>query len=929
MSHSILVHRSLAVAVVLVALSGGGAPAAELFVKPAGSGTACIQASPCSLATALATAAAGDTIYVGMGTYTGSGTTVVALDRTVSLLGGWDGAASGAVRRDPFAFGSSLDGQNARRVVTITGGSPTVDGFTITRGDATGLVDSCRGSGNQADGCGGAIFAINAAPVISNNTITGNVAAAQALNGGSGTGYGGGIMADYADHIAILSNTIVGNTASTAASGAGGGVSLYYCQGARIAGNRILDNVASSSASAPGWGGGVAVSDLTIGTVVENNLFRGNAASNVASAAEGNALFVWYGAATVRDNAFFSDHTGDGAVYLGEYSGVFARNRVVAGADAAAVEVMYGYGPPPLLANNFLVGGAGTAAVVMASGSIDDPLVAQLAHNTIVGNAATSGVYAQARSAVTMVDTLVTGNGRGLVADETASIAADHTLFWANDDDGIRGTNPVDGDPLFVNAPRGDYHIQPGSAAQNAGVDAGVGDDIDHEARPGADGFDIGADELAPRSFDFGTPASPVAAGYVGVSPLTTYSAARGYGWLSGSIASRDRGAPDDLTRDFDFTKDGTFVVDLPNGRYGVTITFGDRTAGHDQMGVFLEGQQVTAVSLHANQFTTATYEISVLDGQLTVELKDLGGNDPNVVIDAMRIAPALPLRLDLGTGGSPVAAGYRQVTPATGYSTDRGAGWIAGTVQARDRGGADPLLRDFNFTHLGLFGLLLANGVYDLTVTYGDATTPHDGMATAVQGTGAGSLGTAANQFVARTYAAWVADNLARLFFVGAGGKDPNVAIDAIEVAEPAPLRFDFGTATSPVALGYLQITPATSYSQYRGWGWLSGAIAGRDRGTGDSLTRDFDFTPDGTFAVDVLPGRYQVTITLGDATTAHDSMGVFLEGQQVDTVSTLVNHFTTRTYTVSVTDGQLTLELKDMGGSDHNVAVDALEVR
>lgn len=58
------------------------------------------------------------------------------------------------------------------------------------------------------------------------------------------------------------------------------------------------------------------------------------------------------------------------------------------------------------------------------------------------------------------------------------------------------GTVSVRADPAFVDPDAGDYHIGPGSAATNTGVDAGVNDDIDGGPRPDGCFFDIGADEL-------------------------------------------------------------------------------------------------------------------------------------------------------------------------------------------------------------------------------------------------------------------------------------------------------------------------------------------------------------------------------------------------------------------------------------------------
>ncbi|NKQ35906.1 MAG: DUF5123 domain-containing protein, partial [Chloroflexi bacterium] len=60
-------------------------------------------------------------------------------------------------------------------------------------------------------------------------------------------------------------------------------------------------------------------------------------------------------------------------------------------------------------------------------------------------------------------------------------------------------TTWITGNPLFVDAANGDYHILPGSAAQDAGNgEAGYtySPDVDGDTRPQGAEYDIGADEL-------------------------------------------------------------------------------------------------------------------------------------------------------------------------------------------------------------------------------------------------------------------------------------------------------------------------------------------------------------------------------------------------------------------------------------------------
>ena len=93
----------------------------ELFVKTDGSGAACTQGEPCSLQTALAQAIEGDSVYVATGTYTGTGENVITITNGILLYGGWDGSPAGPVTLNPETYPTTLDGENSRRVIHISG----------------------------------------------------------------------------------------------------------------------------------------------------------------------------------------------------------------------------------------------------------------------------------------------------------------------------------------------------------------------------------------------------------------------------------------------------------------------------------------------------------------------------------------------------------------------------------------------------------------------------------------------------------------------------------------------------------------------------------------------------------------------------------------------------------------------------------------
>ena len=472
--------------------------AADFFVKPNGSGD-CSQGAPCALQTALDQAVKdGSILYVAGGTYTGTGTAVITLTRSITLYGGWNGSPVGPpIIRNPAVYKSVLDGEGMRRVVHISGTiTPMLDGFIIANGNATGLVADCDEF--EPDGCGGGIFVRDAHPIIANNTITNNVAAVTTAGSPTGSiGYGGGIYLNDATRAVISGNLIISNVASLASRGYGGGIHLEgILFGAQVQFNQVLSNAATTK-NAVGYGGGI--SGGPGGVVIRGNSVIGNRANGYGGG-EGAGLYQWFGSATYLNNLVTGNlgSAGGQAVYLGYSASRFEGNQVMDNATSQGIKfqgVFWGSSGPTLVNNIVARSGDRTLSL---HGGMGWPLTATLLHNTLVGSGSGTGVYvATGYIALFLTNTIVVDHTWGITNTFPASstVLADHTLFWANTHDGIRGINPVDGTPTFATD---GYHIGSGcSAAIDAGVSAGVTTDIDGEARPYGPGYDIGADELS------------------------------------------------------------------------------------------------------------------------------------------------------------------------------------------------------------------------------------------------------------------------------------------------------------------------------------------------------------------------------------------------------------------------------------------------
>jgi fibronectin type 3 domain-containing protein len=406
------------------------------------------------------------------------------------------------------------------------------------------------------------------------------------------------------------------------------------------------------------------------------------------------------------------------------------------------------------------------------------------------------------------------------------------------------------------------------------------------------------------RRFDFGLSGSPVAEGYTAVLPTTGYSSLAGHGWL-GFVQGVDRGAAlgSALTRDLHFERQLTFLVDVPEATYDVTLTLGDvGPYHHDLMSIALEGTPVGVVSTAAGQVITVSYRVAVKDGQLTISLTDQGGTDVNAVLNGLEIVWA-------GPAGPRVVA----LTPS-------------GTVQAPlDRLSVtwDEPIQDGSFSLADVLSLTGPAGAIPPLAVNRLSATRYEVVFAAQSLPGD-------YQVVLAAQIADLAGHLMDQDGDGTGGEEPQDRFTGSFRLVPVLRRFDFGVAGSPVAEGYAGVTPATGYSGSLGYGWLGGTVQGVDRGVGTALTRDLNFERELRFGVDVPEATYDVTLTLGDTGPyAHDQMAVFLEGIQVDTVSTAAGEIRTVTYRgIRVSDGQLNLQLVDLGGSDPNVVISGLEI-
>jgi hypothetical protein len=148
--------------------------------------------------------------------------------------------------------------------------------------------------------------------------------------------------------------------------------------------------------------------------------------------------------------------------------------------------------------------------------------------------------------------------------------------------------------------------------------------------------------------------------------------------------------------------------------------------------------------------------------------------------------------------------------------------------------------------------------------------------------------------------------------------GPDPiSEPADELRFAEleiGVPLRFDFGTSDSLVHPAAYRVTPTSHYSTTLGYGWLDApTVFATTRTKRNAIDRDFNYTPDATFRVDVPNGVYDVAVRTGDV-EQHSRSAIIVENFMISDGLQLAGEWQTHRQTMRVLDGNLDVRIVDV---------------
>ena len=497
----------------------------------------------------------GGTVRVADGTYTGQG------NRDIDFLGK---AITVRSENGPESCiidcnGTQDEPHRGFYIHSAEDGNSIIDGFTIANGyapkdygggiycrDSSPTVTNCTFSGNSADFGGGGMRNYNSSPAITNCTFSENSADFGAgmynsadsspkltncnfrANTASGTFGAGGGMANQLSSTELIHCTFTNNTAS---SGGGGAIANQLCSP-----TLMLTNCIFSGNSTGQDGGGMR--NYRSSPTLTNCIFTGNSAVD-----DGGGMYNYSYSSPTLTNCTFSDNSAD---YGGGMDNLRYNNPTLTNCTFSNNLARYGgaisnrhYSKPRLTNCTF----SGNSADYSGGGINNDRGRPTLTNCTFAANSAPNGSalacdsrHQLSPSKLQLSNCILWDGGDETEARCESGKMPDRRLakqggfaseIWNNDGSTITinysdvqggqmavydpceglvwGEGNIDADPLFVDANNGDYRLSAGSPCIDAGMDAGVYEDIEGNIRPfdfpGVDNngelpdFDMGAHE--------------------------------------------------------------------------------------------------------------------------------------------------------------------------------------------------------------------------------------------------------------------------------------------------------------------------------------------------------------------------------------------------------------------------------------------------
>jgi Right handed beta helix region/Fibronectin type III domain len=256
---------------------------------------------------------------------------------------------------------------------------------------------------------------------------------------------GGGISIGYASPT-IVGNVITGNTACDG----GGGIAASFASPV-IRGNTITGNGQAGCSGGVG-GGGIEVrgagSTQMIGNTISNNSW---------GTADGGGISLFAaGTPTIEDNVISANTAGGagGGIYAVNQSDATIVQNLITGNSAPGGAALYSLPPSgtrgPWLVNNTMTGNTGSNGTILLDG-FDQQV--QLWNNLVVGTVVCQTTYQTTPP--------------GLFANDVYASGGQAYLGACSGESGSSGD--ISADPLFVSATTGNYHLQSGSPAIDAG----------------------------------------------------------------------------------------------------------------------------------------------------------------------------------------------------------------------------------------------------------------------------------------------------------------------------------------------------------------------------------------------------------------------------------------------------------------------------